>query len=50
MSLVYYAYYSSWAMFAPLLLSFFLVLYMIGLKIHLESFVPRGSLQQGLTS
>lgn len=40
MFLVYYGFYSSWAIFYPTLLSFFLILYMIGVKVHLESFVP----------
>lgn len=44
MFLVYYGFYSLWAIFFPTLLSFFLILYMIGVKIHLESFEPRGLL------
>lgn len=44
MFLVYYGFYSLWAIFFPTLLSFFLILYMIGMKVHLESFVPQGLL------
>lgn len=41
MFLVYYGFYSLWAIFFPTLLSFFLIMYMIGVKIRLELFVPR---------
>lgn len=44
MFLVYYGFYSSWAIFFPTLFSFFTILYMIGMKVHLESFVPQGLL------
>jgi len=41
MSLVYYSFYAVWAMFFPILLSFFFILYLIVFKVRLEHFQKR---------
>lgn len=41
MFLVYYGYYEHWSVFAPSSLSFAFILYLIGLKVYLEVYLPR---------